>query len=88
MTTPKLQSRRSFLSATGIILAAPAIIRTPGLLMPVSRMRLSVGTVISGAGLAEGTTITALALGLAFSEVVGGVGGRLHVPQCRRPGPG
>ena len=68
VTTPILQNRRSFLSAVGIILAAPAIVRAPGLLMSVPRTHLAVGTVISGAGIAAGTTITASASGLAFSE--------------------
>lgn len=31
-------SRRSFISSLGIILCAPSIIRTPGLLMPVKRV--------------------------------------------------
>ena len=67
--TSRLQSRRSFLSAGASILAAPAIIRTPGLLMPISRTPLAVGMVISGTGIPAGTIITASASVWALSEI-------------------
>ena len=50
--------RRGFLAGVAAFLAAPAIIRTPGLLMPVKAIEMPVGVVVRAPSLSEIVTIT------------------------------